>query len=264
MDYLRERQAGIDHSTLRNLAYELGRLFWKDLELHHPRIDSLQLAPQVAAAWKERVQVITTDRGTRPRASAVNCMTVVRAFYLDIAHWATADPGSWGPWVAPCPIRLEEASHTKCKQHRKARMDQRTRERMPILPVLVAVADKARHETAERLAAAQQAMPGEEFTVLGERLRRPVLSHRRGGTRIWAEDPDTGERRDLTLEEHHGFWTWATVEVLRRTGIRVEELTELSHHSFIQYTLPSTAELIPPAAHRPVEDGHGTSAGHLA
>ncbi|HUH69549.1 MAG TPA: site-specific integrase, partial [Mycobacterium sp.] len=42
-----------------------------------------------------------------------------------------------------------------------------------------------------------------------------------------------------------GFWTWAVVEVLRHTGIRIEELTELSHHSLIQYRLPTTGELIP-------------------
>ena len=41
------------------------------------------------------------------------------------------------------------------------------------------------------------------------------------------------------------FWTWAAVEVLRATGIRLEELTELSHHSLVQYRLPSTGELIP-------------------
>ena len=35
------------------------------------------------------------------------------------------------------------------------------------------------------------------------------------------------------------------VEVLRHTGIRIEELTELSHHSLIQYRLPSAGELIP-------------------
>jgi hypothetical protein len=35
------------------------------------------------------------------------------------------------------------------------------------------------------------------------------------------------------------------VEVLRSTGIRVEELLELSHHSLVQYRLPSTGELIP-------------------
>lgn len=62
---------------------------------------------------------------------------------------------------------------------------------------------------------------------------------------MWAEDPGTGQRRDLTLEEHRAFWTWATVEVLRHTGIRMEELTELSHHSFVQYSLPTTSELVP-------------------
>ena len=32
------------------------------------------------------------------------------------------------------------------------------------------------------------------------------------------------------------------VEALRHTGIRIQELTELSHHSLIRYTLPSTGE----------------------
>ena len=63
--------------------------------------------------------------------------------------------------------------------------------------------------------------------------------------RIWAEDPQGGKRRDLTFEEHRGFWTWAVVEVLRHTGIRIEELLELSHHSLIQYQLPATGELVP-------------------
>ena len=35
------------------------------------------------------------------------------------------------------------------------------------------------------------------------------------------------------------------MQVLRHTGIRIEELTELSHHSFIQYKLPASGELIP-------------------
>lgn len=36
LDYLRERQARIDHVTLVRLADALGRLFWLDLEIHHP------------------------------------------------------------------------------------------------------------------------------------------------------------------------------------------------------------------------------------
>ena len=35
------------------------------------------------------------------------------------------------------------------------------------------------------------------------------------------------------------------MEVLRHTGIRIEELTELSHHSFVQYRDPATGGLVP-------------------
>ncbi len=86
------------------------------------------------------------------------------------------------------------------------------------------------------------------FTVGGVNLRRvkPITD---GTVRVWAENPgpgpDDGRRRDLTGEEDRAFWTWAAVETLRHTGIRIEELTELSHHSLIQYTLPSTGETVP-------------------
>ena len=124
-------------------------------------------------------------------------------------------------------------------------MDQRTRERLPVLPALAASADAQRKASRERLEAAAAAGPGELFTAGGQTLRRSVLAIGSKSVRIWAEDPGTGQRRDLTLEEHRGFWAWAVVEVLRHTGIRVEELTELSHHSLVQYSLPSTGELIP-------------------
>ena len=58
-------------------------------------------------------------------------------------------------------------------------------------------------------------------------------------------DPDTGKPRLLNREEEHAFWAWAVIEVFRHTGVRVEELLELSHHSLIQYRLPSTGELVP-------------------
>ena len=41
------------------MAYLLGKLFWADLEAHHPGIDSLKLPREVAAAWKQRVMTRT-------------------------------------------------------------------------------------------------------------------------------------------------------------------------------------------------------------
>ena len=72
-------------------------------------------------------------------------------------------------------------------------------------------------------------------------VKHPTLT----AGKIWARDSATGTRRDLTLEEDHAFWAWAAVETLRLTGIRIEELLQLSHHSLIQYRLPSTGELVP-------------------
>ena len=56
MDYLRERQPAVDYSRLTTLATALALWFWKDLERHHPGIDSLQLRPEIAAAWKQRIR----------------------------------------------------------------------------------------------------------------------------------------------------------------------------------------------------------------
>ncbi len=254
IDYLRERQPAVDHATLRSLSRALAGLFWRDLERHHPGISSLRLAPGVAAAWKQRVTVKTlrtadpagqVTESAVPRHDGMNTLAMVRAFYLDIAQWAVDDPARWGPWAVPCPIRDEEMSRKKERSHRKPRMDQRTRERLPVLPALAAAVDAARERAAQILQAALAAPPGTEFTAAGQTLRRPAMTRKATSARAWAEDPATGKRRDLTLEEHRAFWTWAAVEVFRLTGIRIEELTELSHHSFVQYRQPATSELIP-------------------
>jgi integrase len=253
VDYLRERQASIDHSTMRSLARQLGKLFWRDLELHHPGISSLHLEPAAAAAWKQRIMTRQAPAaagpgqagGTRlPRHDAISHLATVRAFYLDIGEWAMDDPARWGPWAAPCPVRAEDVSRKKSLSRRKSRMDARTRERMPVLPALAAAVARARDTAAARLDAAAAAGPGQAFTFAGQELLRPPAG-RYPRKRVWAQDPATGKHRNLTLEEHHAFWAWATVEVLRHTGIRIEELTELSHHSLIQYRLPATGELIP-------------------
>ena len=147
--------------------------------------------------------------------------------------------------MAPNPVKDTAVALRKTKTQRKSRMDQRTRERLPAMPALLARVRAQRTATAGRLAAAAAAAPGELFTSGGATLRRTVTSAGRQAVRVWAEDPASGVRADLTAAEDNAFWTWACTETLNETGIRVEELGEISHHSLIQYRDDGTDEVIP-------------------
>ena len=220
--YLAERQPALDFSTLRRLADDLGRLFWRDLEVHHPGIDSLALSAEAATAWKQRIKVKPARAGqppasaAEPRINAGQLLVTVRTFYADIAQWDADDPGRWAAWVAPSPVKETAVALRKTKTQRKSRMDQRTRERLAAMPALLA------HVRAQRTATAG-----------------------RQAVRVRAEDPASGVRADLTAAEDNAFWTWACTETLNETGIRVEELGEISHHSLIQYRDDGTGEVIP-------------------
>ena len=91
--------------------------------------------------------------------------------------------------------------------------------------------------------AALAAGPGE--AVHRRRAAAPPRRHREAHPPRLGRGPRHRRRRDLTREEDSAFWAWAAIEVLRHTGIRVEELTELSHHSLVQYRLPTAGELVP-------------------
>jgi hypothetical protein len=82
-------------------TYLLGKLFWADLEAHHPGIDTLKLPRDMAAAWKQRVMTRTrttrtgsaeADTTVSARLDGRSVLTAVRAFYLDIAEWADDPP----------------------------------------------------------------------------------------------------------------------------------------------------------------------------
>ena len=181
VDYLRERQPALDHSTLQQLGYELGKLFWADIEQHHPGICGIHLPDDVARAWKQRLQVKDGSGGAAQagteRISARHCLTIVRAFYLDIAQWALDDPSRWARWAVPCPVRPQEITSRKTAQHRKSRMDARTRERLPVLP------PGQRHRPAEDQHVVQALAAQCSHESLGEcvRPRRPdrCLDHPR-------------------------------------------------------------------------------------
>ncbi|MEU4292099.1 site-specific integrase [Kribbella sp. NPDC026596] len=65
----------------------------------------------------------------------------------------------------------------------------------------------------------------------------------RDQTHVRVVDVITGEVTNLTLAEDTAFWTWACIETLRHTGLRIEELLELSQLSIRQYERPN-GELI--------------------
>ena len=250
VDYLRERQPAMDYGSLEQLARRLG-MFWADLEAHHPGIDSLHLSTEVAGAWKQRMRTKQTTIAGPGGKTVVDAerichrefLTPVRAFYLDLAQWAVDDPARWAQWAVPCPVGRAETIQGKVQRHRKSRMDARTRERLPVLPALVRSTARQHADTQALLHAARATRPGGAFTAAGATLVRSAT--RPGAVSVWADDPAGGTRRNLTAEEDRAFWAWATVEILRATGIRAEELVQLSHHSLVQYRLPGTGELVP-------------------
>ncbi len=254
IDYLSERQPALDYSTIEDLARTLVGHFWADLEKHHPGIDSFRLDREMATAWKRRLQTRPVRRRQPdgsfaeiqvPRVQYINLLTAVRAFYLDLASWSAADPARWAYWVAPCPITPAETSSKKLERRRKARMDQRTRERLPMLPTLVRIAEQRASDAKTFVAAALAAAPGGRFSAGGQVYVRSKPWTRAGANDIPIVYDEAGRRIKLRELENRAFWAWASVEVLRHTGVRIEELLEISHHSITQYTLPSTGEIIP-------------------
>jgi hypothetical protein len=244
VEYFTERAPELDHTSLRHIAGTIGRLFWRDLEIHHPGIDSLRLDPEVAQAWKERLACIRDAGGhpVRPRVNFRSELVFVRAFYQDIARWAADDPARWAPWVAPSPVKGAECATKKSRSGVKSRMDQRTRAQLPLLPALLRAVEHQRKDAGERISTARDTQAGDVFSVTGQEFRRC----RQGPSgRVYVTEAATGKRRNLTHEDEAAFWSWATVEVLRATGIRIEEMLELAHHSFIAYTLPTTGEIVP-------------------
>ena len=178
------------------------------------------MAPEVARAWKERLAWIrdTDGRPVRPRVNFRSELVFVKAFYEDIARWAADDPARWAHWVAPCPVRAAECATKKSRSGVKSRMDQRTRAQLPLLPALVRAVEQLRKAAEELITAARDLPAGGLFTVAGQQFQRcrPGPSGR-----VYITEAGTRKRRNLTHEEEAAFWSWATVEVLRATGVRI-------------------------------------------
>jgi hypothetical protein len=125
----------------------------------------------------------------------MNTLAIVRAVYLDIAQWAVDEPARWGRWEVTGPIREVEMSRKKERAHRKSRMDERTRERLPILPLLINTVDAARKEIAERVLGGR---PRHRRPPRPHPARAPrILGLGRGGGTSTHRDPDRGADRAI-------------------------------------------------------------------
>jgi hypothetical protein len=252
--YLEERKTSVDYTTLKSNARMLAGNFWADLERHHPELtgtDSLALPTDMVSAWKERLSVIVApDGSTRPRADFLDVLLTVRCFYLDLRDWALNDP-SLVQWVVAPPIaKADVAGTAKRKLSNQARIHQRIRERVPLVPLTLARLEQERRETQQMLLLAQQtpadatfAFGGYTYQRIDETLR--ISSGFPAKLACNAVCIETGERLSVGRIEEDAFWLWAVVETLRHSGLRIEELLELTHLALVSHRLSTTGELVP-------------------
>ena len=185
-------------------------------------------------------------RGYKPRKEQDPVLLAVRSFYFDLATWALQEPAKWAVWVAPCPVPQRELRGIARRRRQVSEeIAGRTRQRQPLLPRLV---EQAEHDHAlytELLQVGQAAAPGYPF-IAGGRTWIRVFSkadarrereHGRANVRL--RDAGTGQVVHIDRQEERSFWEWAIVETLRHSGIRIEELLEISQLSIRHYRRPN-------------------------
>ncbi|MXQ67237.1 hypothetical protein GQ466_24795 [Actinomadura rayongensis] len=134
---------------------------------------------------------------------------------------------------------------TAHKRRAKERIDDRIRRRQPLLPTLVAHLEDRYHHLRGLLQQASPRASGETFTLEGRSYQRIWTAgderrHRHGGqANVRVRDLATGTDLNVTVAEELAFREWSTMEVLRHSGIRLEELLELTHLSIRQYRRPN-------------------------
>jgi site-specific recombinase XerD len=203
---------------------------------------------KVGRLWLRRYTA--ADGTTRDRMNYLVVLGQVRTFYLDIQEWAMEDP-SWAEWAAPSPVRRSElAGMGKVRRKTISEMHQRVRERMPHLQRLADSGGEYRTAQARLLAAARPVPVGQEFTHEGVTYRRALHQSylrdpSRSLDRVLIQNTETGELADVAEDEDDAFWTWAVIETFRHTGVRVEELLEITQLALVSYRLPGTGETVP-------------------
>ncbi|MCT9113171.1 site-specific integrase [Streptomyces mirabilis] len=239
IDYLTRRASEVAYSTLKNLARTIAHTFWRKIETINPGQCDLHVDHAVYAQWKAELRF--RENG-EPRTDAEHILLQIRSFYLDLHSWAVEEPERWAVWAAPCPVSRGDLRGFGARRRRlQERTDDRTRQRQPLLPILLAHVETRLEDAQNFLSLASSASPGEHLAHQGRSYRRAVEERLDfvGDPVVHAREVESNELIDVTALEESLFWEWATVEVLRHTGIRIEELVELSQLSVRQYQRPN-------------------------
>jgi integrase len=245
IDYLTRRRVETDYKSCEGLARHLAANFWSTIERLNPTQDDLRLSGDLYDQWRAELSHYRSGGELRERKDLQGVLLAVRGFYVDLHSWAIEEPELWAAWVAPCPIRPQDLKgFAKRRRAINQRMADRTRVRQPLLPALLAHTEARYSRYRALLEIAERVPLGEEFTHDSQRYQR-TNSRAEQRREVRGEDPrvriqsPTGPIVDLTKAEDAAFWEWAVIQTLRHTGIRIEELCELTHLSIRQYQRPN-------------------------
>jgi hypothetical protein len=165
-------------------------------------------------------------------------LACVRAFYLDLNQWAYEDPARWAAWAVPCPVRKSDVdARNKHKARVTAKMQARTRTLAEFVPQLVATS-RARRAHARTLLDAARNQPLDTRLVVDGTAYEMVQHGTGRRRRLLACRQTDGTLFDPVFEETEAFWAWAAIGVMRLSGLRIEEVMELTHLSIRRYTQP--------------------------
>lgn len=240
--YLQRRKPELDYSTLDNLARHLASHFWATIEQLAPDQPDLRIDAELYRRWRDQVAIRADGKGRR---DVEPVLRAIRAFYADLQAWAAAEPEQWAVWVAACPVTDADVRGYGVRRRRvKERMDDRTRQRQPLLRILVEHMENRYGHLRELLGQATGAAGGETVTIDGHAYQRlwSRADQRRGRHAATANvrvlDQHSGNHLNVTRAEGAAFWEWAIVEVLRHSGVRIEEALEFTQLSIRQYQRP--------------------------
>ena len=173
-----------------------------------------------------------------PRRGAMNIYMTVRGFYTDLLQLAYDDPARWALWPCRPPVTQNEVKRYK-KWKRAPQRDARAHPQpggpstSSPTPQNATTTTPAPSTTPPRPPGKMNASPS-----MASRYNRVdgathMLAHPTSSDVL--PDGTLTPNGDLVLEEEDAFWGVVIVEVLRHTGMRIEEMLELTQLDVHEY-----------------------------